>query len=82
MAGQFALCHMVKLATCRAGGTYSFAIFEEEAKNDQFLSLFTIPSSQDVAAALIKNIRLKIAFLFLWHEYYWIFALLDLKYSG
>jgi len=56
---------MVKLATCRAGGTYSFAIFEEEEKNDQFLSLFTIPFSQDVGAALINNIRLKIAFLFL-----------------
>jgi len=56
---------MVKLITCGAGGTYSFAIFEEEEKNDQFLSLFTIPFSQDVGAALIKNIRLKIAFLFL-----------------
>ncbi|PVE54269.1 hypothetical protein DC415_10335 [Agrobacterium tumefaciens] len=62
---MFALCHMVKLITCGASGTYSFAIFEEEEKNDQFLSLFTIPSSQDVDAALIKNIRLKIAFLFL-----------------
>ncbi len=55
---------MVKLITCGAGGTYSFAIFEEEEKNDKFLSLFTIPSSQDVAAALIKNIRLKLPFFY------------------
>ncbi|KQZ97503.1 hypothetical protein DXT90_17555 [Agrobacterium tumefaciens] len=73
---------MVKLITCGASGTYSFDIFEEEEKNDQFLSLFTIPSIQDVDAALIKKHQIKITFLLLGCKCYWIFSLLDVKYSG
>ena len=56
---------MVKLITCGAEGTYSFAIFEEEEKNDQFLSLFTIPPSQDVGTALIKKHQIKNCLSFL-----------------
>ena len=73
---------MVELIICGAGGTYSFAIFEEEEKNDQFLSLFNIPSIQDVDASLIKKHQIKITFLLLGCECYWIFLLLDVKYSG
>lgn len=73
---------MVKLITCGAGGTYSFAILEEEEKNDKFLSLFIIPSIQDVDASLIKKHQIKITFLLLGYECYLIFLLLDVKYSG